>query len=321
MWQSWISNRRMNRRMGWAAALAAAVVLGGASIARAQEVAVLVDGMPITDIDITQRAKLEQLSTHKNPSRQDVLNGLIDEILEVNEAKRFDINVPDSEVESSYANIAQHMGIDTQKLTDILNHAGSSAQSLKSRLKAQLAWGALVRGRYKASLEIADTAVDAQMHLQQPTDQKDAIGYEYTLRPIVFVVQSGSPDTAFEARKREADALRGRFTNCADGIPFARALYEVAVRDQVIKFSADLPQESRDILDNTEVGHLTPPEQTNEGFQMFAVCAKKQTKDDTPEQKKVRDALFEKKFGVEAARYLAKLRHSAMIEYKEAEKR
>jgi peptidyl-prolyl cis-trans isomerase SurA len=321
MWQSWISNRRMNRRMGWAAALAAAVVLGGASIARAQEVAVLVDGMPITDIDITQRAKLEQLSTHKNPSRQDVLNGLIDEILEVNEAKRFDINVPDSEVESSYANIAQHMGIDTQKLTDILNHAGSSAQSLKSRLKAQLAWGALVRGRYKASLEIADTAVDAQMHLQQPTDQKDAIGYEYTLRPIVFVVQSGSPDTAFEARKREADALRGRFTNCADGISFARALYEVAVRDQVIKFSADLPQESRDILDNTEVGHLTPPEQTNEGFQMFAVCAKKQTKDDTPEQKKVRDALFEKKFGVEAARYLAKLRHSAMIEYKEAEKR
>jgi peptidyl-prolyl cis-trans isomerase SurA len=325
MWQTWISNRHSNghtnRHVGLAAALVAAVVLGGASVARAQEVAVLVDGMPITDLDIAQRAKLEQLSTHKNPPRQEVLNTLIDETLEINEAKRFDINVPDSEVENSYSNIAQHMGIDAQKLTDILNHAGSSAQSLKGRLKAQLAWGALVRGRYKASLEVADTAVDAQLHLQQPSDQKDAVGYEYTLRPIVFVVQSGSPDTAYEARKREADALRGRFTDCADGIPFARALYEVAVRDQVIKFSADLPQESRDILDNTEVGHLTPPEQTNEGFQMFAVCAKKLTKDDTPEQKKVRDALFEKKFGAEAAKYLQKLRQAAMIEYKEADKR
>jgi peptidyl-prolyl cis-trans isomerase SurA len=316
MWQTWISNRHT----GLAAALAAAVVLASASIARAQEVAVLVDGMPITNLDITQRTKLEQLSTHKNPSRQEVLNTLIDESLEVNEAKRFEIVVPDSEVENSYANIAHNMGIDSQKLTDMLDHAGSSAQSLKSRLKAQLAWAALVRGRYKASLEITDPAVEAQLHLQQP-DQKDAIGYEYTLRPIVFVVASGSPETVYEARKREADALRTRFTDCADGVPFARALYEVAVRDQVMKFSADLPQGSRDILDNTEVGHLTPPEQTSEGLQMFAVCGKKQTKDDTPEQKKIRDELFEKKFSAEAAIYLQKLRREAMIEYKEADKR
>ncbi len=321
MWQTWISNRHSgNRHLSLAAALAAAIMLAGASIARAQEVAVLVDGTPITNLDIAQRSKLEQLSTHKAPARQEVLSTLIDEILEINEAKRFNIDVPESEVENSYSNIAQHMGIDAQKLTDILNHAGSSADSLKGRLRAQLAWGALVRGRYKASLEVADTAVEAQLHLQ-PADQKDAVGYEYTLRPIVFVVEAGSPATAFEARKREADALRTRFADCADGIPFARALYEVAVRDQVIKFSADLPQESRDILDNTEVGHLTPPEQTNEGFQMFAVCAKKQTKDDTPEQKKVRDQLFEKKLDAESTKYLQKLRREAMIEYKEADKR
>lgn len=330
MCQTWMSNRHMSmslrhmslRHTGLAAALAAAIMFGGASIVRAQEVAVLVDGVPITTLDIAQRIKLEQLSTHKNPSRQDVINGLIDEILEINEAKHFEIDVPESEVQNSYANIAHNMGIDTAKLTDILEHAGSSAQSLKSRLKAQLAWGALVRGRYKASLEIADTAVDAQLHLQpQQPDQKDAVGYEYTLRPIVFVVAPGAPATAFDGRKREADALRARFTDCADGIPFARALYEVAVRDQVIKFSADLPQESRAILDNTAVGHLTAPEQTSEGLQMFAVCGKRQTKDDTPEQKKVRNEMFEKKFGVEAAKYLAKLRRAAMIEYKEADKR
>jgi peptidyl-prolyl cis-trans isomerase SurA len=312
MWQAKIPIRRGRLT---AAALVAAIVLAGASVARAQEVVALVNGVPITELDVAQRSKLAQLSTQKMPPRQEVLNTLIDEILEVKEAKRFEIDVPDSEVENSYANVAQHMGIDTQKLTEILNHAGASEQTLKSRLKAQLAWNALVRGRFKASLEIADTDVEAELHLHQP-DQTADIGYEYTLRPIVFVVPPSSPDAAYDTRKREADALRARFADCASGLPFARALSEVAVREQVIKFSADLPQQSRAILDGTDLGHLTPPERTSEGIQMFAVCGKKQTKNDTPEQKKIHDALFEKKFDAKAAIYLQKLRREAMIEYK-----
>lgn len=313
MWQGGIFKLRA-RVAG--TALAVAMTLAGASIARAQEIAALVNGVPITQLDITQRQKLELLSTQKLPPRQEVLNTLIDEILEIREAKNFSIDVPNSEVESSYASVAQHMGIDSDKLNGILSHAGSSAQALKHRLRAQMAWNALVRGRYKASLEIADTDVEAQLHLHQ-SDEKDAnVGYEYTLRPIVFVVQSGAPDALYESRKREADALRARFADCNSGISFARALDEVAVRDQVMKFSADLPKQSRDILDGTELGHLTPPERTAEGFQMFAVCGKRQTKNDTPQEKKVRDEMFQKKFGAKAAAYLKKLRREAMIEYK-----
>ncbi|MGH6674386.1 MAG: peptidylprolyl isomerase [Xanthobacteraceae bacterium] len=298
-----------------AAALAAAIMFAGASFARAQEVVALVNGVPITELDIAQRTKLEQLSTQKVPPRQDVLNTLIDEILEVREAHRFGIDVPKSEVDDSFSNVAQHMGINTQKLTDILNHAGSSAGALKNRIKAQMAWNALVRGRFKASLEVADTDVQAELHLQQP-DQQNDVGYQYTLRAIVFVVPPGSPDSAYDSRKREADALRARFADCATGVPFAQALDEVAVRDPIIKFSADLPQQSRDILGQVEVGHLTPPERTSEGLQMFAVCGKKQTKNDTPEEKKIRDQLFQKKFGAQAAAYLRRLRREAMIEYK-----
>lgn len=312
MWR--ISNQRVRARLT-ITALVAAIMVCGAAAAHAQQVVALVDGVPITELDISQRAKLEQLSTQKAPPRQDVLNTLIDEILEVKEAKRFEIDVPDSEVETSYANVAQHMGIDAGKLSAILDHAGSSAQTLKSRLKAQLAWSALIRGRYKASLEIADTDVEAELHLHQ-SEQKADVGYEYMMRPIVFVVPSGSPDSAYEARKREAEALRARFASCADGLSFARALAEVAVRDQIVKFSADLPQASRDILDGTEVGHLTPPERTSEGLQMFAVCSRRQTKTDTPEQKKIKSDLFDKKFGARAAAYLKKLHREAMIEYK-----
>jgi peptidyl-prolyl cis-trans isomerase SurA len=296
--------------------LIAVILFCGPSIARAQSVVVaLVDGVPITEFDITSRAKLEQLSTHKEPPRQVVLNSLIDEILEVKEAKRFGIEVPDTQVDSSLASIAGHMGIDTQRLTQILAQSGTSVETLKSRIRAQMAWAALVRGRYQASLQVADTDVEAELKLHQP-DQKDDVGYEYTMRPIVFIVAPGSSVAAYEARKREADALRARFVSCSAGLAFARALGGVAVRDQLLKFSADLPQQSRAILDGTEVGHLTPPEQTSEGIEMFAVCDKRQTKNDTPAQKKVREEIFQQKFGAQAAAYLKKLRRQAYIEYK-----
>src|SRR6202034_324331 len=100
--------------------LAVAIILAGAPIARAQQVVALVDGVPITELDIEHRAKLELLSTQKLPPRQDVLNALIDEILEVREAKHFEIEVAESEVDNSFWNVAEHMGLDTQKLTDIL---------------------------------------------------------------------------------------------------------------------------------------------------------------------------------------------------------
>lgn len=298
-----------------AAALAAAVVLAGVSCARAQEVVALVDGMPITALDVQQRTKLLQMSTPKAPSRQEVVDSLIDEMLEIREAKQFSIVVPDSQVDQSYASVAKRLGMDTQKLTLILTHAGASEATLKHRLRAQLAWDSLIRGRYKASLEIPDSDVEAELQLHK-TDAKDDVGYEYTMRPIVFIVPTGSPDAAFEARKREAIALRARFTDCSDGLPFARALNGVAVRDQVIKFSADLPQQSRQILDSTDVGHLTPPEATGEGIQMFAICGKRQTKNDTPEKHEIREQIFQKKFGAKAKVYLAKLRREALIEYK-----
>jgi peptidyl-prolyl cis-trans isomerase SurA len=299
-----------------AALFATALLLGTPSIALSQQVVALVDGEPITSLDIEHRAKFIQMSTQKVPTRQEVLDGLIDEILEIKEAHRFSIDVPDSEVDNSFNNVATRMGIDAQKLTQVLASSGSSADTLKHRLRAELAWTNLVRGRYKASLEIRDSDVEAELQLHKPDDKSSDVGYEYVMRPILFVVPHGAPDSAYEARKRDADALRARFQSCSDGIPFARALREVAVRDQVTRFSADLPQQLRAILDGTEEGHLTPPEQTDDGVQMFALCSKRETKSDTPDKRKVRDEMFQQKFGAEAKRYLARIRRAAMIEYK-----
>jgi peptidyl-prolyl cis-trans isomerase SurA len=298
-----------------ASMLATAIILAALSAARSQQVVAFVNGQPITTLDVEHRSKFIQLSTKKAASRKEALDSLIDEILEINEAKRFSIDVPDTEVDNSYAGVATRMGIDAQKLTQLLASGGASEDTLKRRLRAQIAWTNLVRGRYKASLEIGDKDVEAQLQLHPADGQKD-VGYEYIMRPVVFIVPRGSPDAVYESRKRDAEALRTRFLNCNDGIAFARALPDVAVRDQVSKYSADLAQQLRQILDGTAVGHLTPPETTAEGLQMFAICDKKETKSDTPEMREIRDQMLQQKFGAKAKRYLENLRRAAMIEYK-----
>jgi peptidyl-prolyl cis-trans isomerase SurA len=298
-----------------AAAIAGAIMLALTPAAFAQQVVAFVNGQPITALDIEHRAKFLQMSGKKSPSRKEVMDSLIDEILEIAEAKRYGLDVPDSQVDESYSTVATRMGMDAQKLTQVLTAGGASDDTLKRRLRAQVAWTNLVRGRFKASLEIRDKDVEAQLQLHKADDKIEA-GYEYIMRPVVFIVPRGSPDAAFEARKREAEALRARFASCTDGVTFARALPDVAVRDQVSKYSADLAQQLRQILDGTAIGHLTPPEQTAEGIQMFAVCAKKETKSETPEMKEIRDQMFQQKFGAQAKRYLDTLRRQAMIEYK-----
>ena len=305
-----------DRRSGFIAALFTLAIIATISFpARAQQIVLLVNGSPITDRDIAHREKFIEMSNHKKPSRQEAINSLVDETLELKEAARYSLEPTDADVQSAYENVAESMGIDTQKLTQMLSNGGASADTLKHRLKAQIAWTTLVRGRFKVSLEIADKDVEAELQLHQPQDNNQ-VGYEYIVRPIVLIVPRGAPDAAYEARKRDADALRGRFSNCTDGIPFARGLPEVAVRDPINKSSADLPPALRTILNNVEVGHLTPPEQTSEGIQMFAVCSKKESKTEAPGLKEVRDKMFEKKFGAKANRYLADLRRQAMIEYK-----
>ena len=59
--------------------LVAAILLaaiGCSAPARAQTIVVMVNGEPITNMDIEQRSKLNFMTTHKQQNRQDVINEL-----------------------------------------------------------------------------------------------------------------------------------------------------------------------------------------------------------------------------------------------------
>ena len=141
------------------------------------------------------------------------------------------------------------------------------------------------------------------------------VGYDYTLRPILFVVPRGSPPAAFEARAKEAEALRARFQSCEEGIALARGIRYVAVRPQVVKGSAELPTALRDVLTKTELGRLTAPETTQQGVEVYALCGKRQS-ENAPAKKEVRDEMYTEAFESHSKKFLKELRDQAMIEYR-----
>jgi peptidyl-prolyl cis-trans isomerase SurA len=279
-------------------------------------VAVLVNGEPITHFDVEQRSKLIQLSTHKTPTRQQVLDELIDEKLKIQLLRRYTIPDIDKDVNNAFANMARRMRGTPKQFTEQLERSGVMPETLKSRIKAELIWSQVIRGRFQASFQFSDKDIQARLRSSKP-EGAETTGYDYTLRPILFVVPRGSPPAAFEARKKEAEAFRNRFQSCEQSIPYARALPFVAVRAPVVKSSAELPQSLREVLEKTELGRLTAPEVTQQGVEVYALCAKKQSSaDDAPAKKQMRDEMFKEVFERHAKQYLKELRSQAMLEYR-----
>jgi peptidyl-prolyl cis-trans isomerase SurA len=286
-----------------------------ATPARAQQVLAVVNGIPITSYDVDQRGKLLRMSGQKSTSTKEVLEDLINEKVKLFEAKKYGIEASNADVESSFASMAKRMGLNSAQLTQTLNGQGVNAATLKSRIRSDLAWGNLVRGRFQATLQVGEGDIRAM--LGPPSgNEKGAIGHVYTLRPILFIVPRGSPPSAVESRRREAEALRGRVSGCAQAVRAARQIRDVAVRDSIIRDSANLPEAMRTMLNSLEIGKLTAPEPTAQGIEMFALCGKEETKAETPRQHEARQEIFTKRYEEQSKRYLEDVRRSAMVEYK-----
>jgi peptidyl-prolyl cis-trans isomerase SurA len=295
-----------------AAALASGFAALTVSPAQAQ-IVLYVTGQPITAYDIEQRGRLIGLGG-KPKSRQEVIDELINDKLKILAAKRFNFELSQADVDNAFAGIARNAGTTPDQFAKMLESRGVNPNTLKARLKADMTWNQVVRGRFGQSINPTEKDIfEAEM---QSGDKKE-VGFEYTLHPITFVVPRNSPPSVIEARKREAEALRQRFQSCKDGLPFARALREVVVRAPIRRNSADLSPALRDILAKVEVGKVTPPEVIEGGVEVFALCDRKETNSDSPTKRKVRDEIFQKRFQKQAERYLKELRSQAMIEYKQ----
>ena len=302
------------------ACVAAFILMVAAAPSYAQSVAVMVNGEPITNYDIEQRSKLDFLSSHKKLTRKEVIDELIDQKVKIREAKQFGVDPTGSDVDASFAQMSARMRMTPDQLSKTLENQGIRPETLKERIKSEMVWTSLVRGRYKESLQVGEKEVAAAAAVEVKGDEKDAKldteSYEYKMQPIVLIVPRGSAPAIFEAKQKEAEALRGRIQTCDEANAFFKSMPNAAIRETVTKTSADLPPVLREVLDKTPIGHLTAPEVTKQGVEMVVLCGRKQTTVDTPKKKEIRDKMYNEKFEAKSKAYLDQVRKAAMIEYR-----
>ena len=295
-------------------AVALAVLAGGVSPLQAQSVAVMVNGEPITNYDVEQRTKLNFLTTRKQMARQEVIDELINEKVKIKEAKRFGVDPSASDIDQAFAGMGSRMRLSVDQLAKTLESQGVRPETLKARLKADMVWTSLVRGRYKESLQVGEKDVAAAA--QEGDEASQAEAFEYKMQPIVLIVPRGSAPAAVDLRRKEAESLRERVQTCEQANSYFKSMQNAAIREAVTKTSADIPGPLRELLNKTPIGHLTPPEVTKQGVEMVALCDRKPTKVDTPKKREIREKMYAQKYEAKSKAYLNDIRKAAMIEYR-----
>lgn len=308
------SGKRANLLRSMGLAFVLLIALGAAQTASAQQILAFVNGDPITQFDVEQRAKLIQLSTHKSSSQKEVLEELINEKVKIKEAKKFNLTVSSEEIENAYAGMGQRMRMNKDQLTQVLARSGIRPETLKAQIEAGIVWNQLLRGRFGRSLTVAETDVREVLASGQVKDGTE--NFEYRLLPVVLVVSRGSDRSMLGERQREAEELRKQINSCTEADRIFRGKSYGAVRAFVTKTSADLPPQLRDLLNKTEIGRLTSPEVTAQGVQMFALCDRRAAPGDSPAQRAAREKIFSERFSKKSEAYLAEARRSMMIQYR-----
>ena len=292
-------------------AVAVLALPGFGSVVMAQSVAAMVNGEAITNLDVDQRIKLTMLTTKKAISRQEALTELINDKLKIREGKKYGLDMSASDIDGAYGNMASRMRMNAEQLNKTLEGHGIRPETLKGRIKADMTWGNLVRGRFQSNLLVPEKDLAA---FDKQGSNSEGESFEYLVRPIVLIVPRGSASSVVEARRKEAELLRGKISSCDEAQELFRSMRDAAIRDQLTKTSADLPPNLRELLDKLPIGKLTPPEVTKQGVEMVALCSRKPTKADTPAKREAREKIYNQKYEAKSKSYLEEIRKGAMIE-------
>ena len=259
--------------------IAAAVVLGcglsltqpAIQVSAATKIAVLVNNVPITTNDIKRRAAFVKLRRMKGNSRSIAKQELIDEAMQLQEAKRIGVRISQKQVDAAYLRFAKRNKMPVKALGRIMSQSGVTIRGFKQFIRAQMTWQSVLAARARAEgrQTQSNNALD---YLHGGKGGRAAQTTEYTIQQIVFVVPRAKQKTGIKARMAEANNFRASFPGCAGSMNYAKKLRDVAVLDKGRTQAHELPPRWKDELEKTPAGKTTRPLKTEKGVELLAVC-------------------------------------------------
>lgn len=301
------------------AALSFAILSDSATPAHANSrIVAVVNGAVVTDFDITQRQKLERLLSggKKRLGKSAAKSLLVDDKLKLFEARARGMTPSDAEISGAVNNMARNVGMGRKQMLSVVNRAGVSTKTLESWMKVNMAWQRLVGARFNAQVKINDADIIQALGKsgKKKDDVKTAIRYE--LSSVTFITRKKASKSEANKRLAEAKRFRASFTSCEAGLKAARTLRDVAVNRVGRRMSADLPPAIDKNLRDTPKGKLTAPNRSKDGYEMLAVCDKKDLGKQETLRSTIKNELQDQRSRDLSRKYLRELRARAVIEYR-----
>lgn len=242
----------------------------------ASEIKIVVNKVPITNFDIKCRAAFLRLQ--RRPGNLNALaeQEMIDQALRMSEMQRLGIRIPDEAVSQAYARFASGNKMTVQQLDGIMTQSGITPAHFKAFIRSQMGWDQVIGARAGGKGAVTEQDMAHKM-LQNGGNKPSAT--EYMLQQVIFVVPAAERGSMAK-RKREAEAMRQRFSSCDKTREFAKGLVDVTVRDLGRKLAPELPQDWAEQIKATKVGGATVLRETERGIEFIGICSSREVSDD-----------------------------------------
>ncbi|MFM5954410.1 MAG: peptidylprolyl isomerase [Novosphingobium sp.] len=241
---------------------------------------VIINGEVITGTDIDQRVALIVSASGGKIApeelerlRLQVLRNLMDETLQIQEAKAQDIAVADDEVDQSYARVAQqNFGQDVKALDAYLVKIGSSPNSLKRQIRGEMSWQRLLRRNVTPFVNVSDEEVRENIKRQEESRGAE----EYRVGEIFLSANSENHDAVGQNAAKIVDQLKkgGSFVGYAR--QFSEASTASVGGDLGWIRTGVLPAELDQVIQTLQPGQLAGPIEVRGGFSIVLLIDKRQ---------------------------------------------
>jgi peptidyl-prolyl cis-trans isomerase SurA len=285
------------------------------SLAQEVSIKILVNDDPISDYDIDQRVRFLAISTQQEPSaalKQQATDMLINERLQLQEARKNGVTPDESTVAQVLADMAQKNNLEVDGLATALGSAGVNIKTLKDRIRAQVVWQETVMKKFRHLVNVSDVEVDEAM--TNSGESGGGAGEEtLQLRQVRYEIPSGADQRTIAERLAAAEGLRGRFRSCAD---LTKGVNGASVKTLQDQKPGSLAQPARLLVMNAKVGQMTPPMITQAAVEVYAVCGKRAFRGDEEARQKTKRKIMNDELMLRAEQLLRDLRQEAFIEYR-----
>ena len=300
----------------------------------AQEASVIatVNDHPVTSFDIDQRIKLLSILGQSGGfDRKKIGNALIDDVVKIDEARRYKIDPTEKEIDERLGGMAKGLKTDMVGLEGKLGKQGLTLNTMRQYVSAQMSFSRLLTAKYKEKIAVDPGEIDKKMAevtadingkvkkiMADPRRQPIEV---YSILQIDFPVEGGDPQL-MQSRAIEVGQYLQKFKGCGSARAAAAGIFNVKIGKVIEADGRKLPPPLKAALQAKGIGGAIGPVRGPKGVQAIAWCGRRmivppKINAPLPTRAVIENMALNEKFDRVEQKYLAIMRKSAVIEYKD----